>query len=69
LGKVTFTTCTNIIQRRLKKIIMETINQKKSVLLGLKLINDWLEFQTQENLKQMKKLGKEIDELENKSDK
>jgi len=45
----------------------QTKQQKKSVLLGLKLINDWLEFQQQEVLKQIKELGKELDELEKKN--
>jgi len=38
----------------------QTIQQKKSVLLGLKLINDWLKFQQSDIEKQIKKLEIEV---------
>lgn len=33
--------------------------RKKSIMLGLKLINDWLKFQLEENEKQIKKMQNE----------
>jgi len=41
------------------------IQQKKSILLGLKLINDWLNFQTEANKKQIEELEKELKETKN----